>query len=55
MNIHRGVELPVHPIDVVSATLDDNGAIICFSGFPIADPDDPDRTYSTRCLTAFDN
>ena len=32
-----GVEYPVHPIDAVSAALDNNGEIICFSGFPVGD------------------
>lgn len=31
--VFAGVEYPVHPIDTVSATTDDTGAVLCFSGF----------------------
>lgn len=31
--LHRGNEYPVHPIDTVIATLDNNGEIVCTSSF----------------------
>lgn len=34
---HSGVSYPVHPIDAISATTDDNGEVVCFSGFPMSD------------------
>lgn len=34
---NSGVEYPIHPIDVIAATTDDNGQITCFSGFPVGD------------------
>lgn len=34
---NSGIEYPVHPIDTVTATLDDNNQVMCFSGFPASD------------------
>jgi len=37
--VFAGVEYPVHPIDTVVATLDDNNQITCFSGFTTSSGD----------------
>lgn len=41
--VFGGVEYPIHPIDTVTATLDTNNDVACFSGFPSSGGTDTDE------------
>ncbi|THH09569.1 hypothetical protein EW145_g1912 [Phellinidium pouzarii] len=43
--VFAGMEFPVHPIDTVTATTDDNGNIVCYSGFPFSDGSDSSEDF----------